>query len=193
MSRSLTAALISAISQQDINTTFVLIDINFSTPVYYTTFSRAVVYDSNTYVPSAGIMELEASSESVDFLVGTLSLVLSGANQANISAALSEDFIDKQLLIRRAVLDGAGAIIADPVILFDGRLNSYSIDYTPLNGISRVTWEVTTHWADFDRKRGRLTNNESQQSIYPGDKGLEFASAINDAITWSQQQSRYIF
>ena len=185
--RTITSAYRTAIQQRNVNTTFLLIDIDFSTTVYYTTLPKSITWNSNTYTPSAGIVNISAPQESTDFLVGTIELIMSGANQSNIALALSENYNDKQVIIRRAILNDTFAIIADPVTVFDGRLNSYEIEYAPVDGKCTVKWMVTSHWADFARSRGRYTNNESQQSIYPGDTGLEFAAHTQENIEWGKE------
>lgn len=187
MTRNITSAFRTAIQAQNVNTTFLLIYIDFSTPVYYTTLSKQITWNSNTYTPSAGILEISAPSESVDFLIGTLNLVLTGANSSNVALALAEDYTDKSVIVRRAVMDASHTIIADPVIVYEGRLNSYRLEYSPQNKRNIVQWEVTSHWADFNRKRGRHTNNESQESIYSGDLGVEFASKSIESLKWGSE------
>ena len=45
---------------------------------------------------------------------------------------------------------------------------------------------VTSHWADFDLKAGRKTNDSSQQMFFSGDKGMEFSGLMTEDIKWGR-------
>ena len=43
-----------------------------------------------------------------------------------------------------------------------------------------------SHWADFEKKSGRKTNNTSQQRFFSADKGMEFSSENVLDIKWGR-------
>ena len=43
--------------------------------------------------------------------------------------------------------------------------------------------QVSNHWANWNLK-GRHFTDESQQKLYSGDKGLEYADQTKDDIRW---------
>ena len=67
-------------------------------------------------------------------------------------------------------------------ILFSGLIKSCSISENVDS--STVTIVVANHWANWNLKKGRHFTDESQQQVYSGDKGLEFADQTKDDIRW---------
>jgi len=84
-----------------------------------------------------------------------------------------------------AFLDVNDAIVGEPVTLFDGLVSSFAINETA--NTSSVDISVASHWADFERKAGRLTNNHSQQYIFSGDVGMEFAASTVSDLRWGKR------
>ena len=52
------------------------------------------------------------------------------------------------------------------------------------SGDSTVSISVANHWANWNLKKGRHFSDESQQNIYSGDKGLEYADQTKEDIRW---------
>jgi hypothetical protein len=49
-----------------------------------------------------------------------------------------------------------------------------------------VDLAIVSHWADFEKKNGRKTNNTSQQRFFSGDVGMDFASQTVQDIKWGR-------
>ena len=81
-------------------------------------------------------------------------------------------------------LDSSNAIIADPVLLYSGNIDTFQIDESETE--STVILTVVSHWADFEKKSGRQTNNNSQQRFFNTDVGMEFASQTVLDIKWGR-------
>jgi hypothetical protein len=45
---------------------------------------------------------------------------------------------------------------------------------------------IVSHWADFEKKSGRQTNNNSQQRFFNTDVGMDFASQTVLDIKWGR-------
>jgi len=43
---------------------------------------------------------------------------------------------------------------------------------------------VSSHWANWNLTKGRHYSDESQQSEYTGDRGLEFATQVKSDVRW---------
>jgi hypothetical protein len=52
--------------------------------------------------------------------------------------------------------------------------------------ISAVGLSIVSHWADFEKKNGRKTNNTSQQRFFSTDVGMDFASQTVQDIKWGR-------
>lgn len=183
MSRGLSSTLITAL-QSDHQYAH-LFEFQFSTPLYHTDSNMDIVYGGNTYQADGNVLSFSPITESINITVETVTVTMSGAAQANIATALLESYIDKRVIIRLATLNSVGAIIAAPIILLDGNIDSFSVREAP-GDTSELKWQVKNHWADFMKVNGQRTNDADHQSINPGDKGFDHASEIIRDAVWGK-------
>jgi hypothetical protein len=183
MSRSLNASTLAEIEKDAVRTAH-LIQLDLTTTVYMTDAGFDIDYDGDTYTASSHLLEIGSVSESSDVRVGTVSLTLSGVEQTFIAAFLGNNYIGKQAIIYRIFLDSASAIIGDPILIYDGRIDGF--DISEGKNDSRISIDLASHWSDFERKAGRYTNPNSQALFFTGDKGFDFAANIVKDIRWGR-------
>jgi hypothetical protein len=157
---------------------FHLYEFYFSTPVYLTDYYRAIVYGGKTYHPSASIEGYSAVKENIDINNNKVTISMSAADGNNIRIALNEYYTNKRIVIYRGFFDGDGQtdehIVANPFIIFDGRVDSYSIEDDPIEGKSSVTWNISSHWADWEKTQGRTCTQNNAKLHYPNEDGFKF-------------------
>ena len=183
MARDLTTAVkneLATDSLQPIN----LIYINVGVGLRVTDHYKNVTYDSNTYTASSLFTKLSAVTESSEIQVSNITVTFTGADQTITSLFLSNPYLEKEAEIYKGFIDSNEALIADPFLLFKGRIESFSINETINN--SRVNVSIASHWADFSKVEGRKTNTGSQQLHFPDDLGFEFASQTVQDIKWGR-------
>ena len=180
--RGLTAPEQVAIESQQLRIAH-LLEIHFSTVDRATTWGSALAWGGNTYLATGGLLSLPDIEESMDIRSGAVSIVLSGVNQSSIATALTENFIDRRVVIMRGFLDTANNWSVNPRIIFDGRIDSWRIAEDVDEGYSTVTWSVSSHWVDFERSSGRTTNYQEAKINSPGDDFFKFSAEISE-ITW---------
>jgi len=161
-----------------------LVKVNFDTPVYLTDHAHALTYNSQSYESGGHLLGMSQVNETAEMRVGSFSLNLSGVEQSYISILLSQNVINRQVLISRVVINATGGIIGDPILLYDGRIETFSI--ADQSDTSTINLAVTSHWSDFEKRAGRRTNDASQQSFFPGDKFFKFASQSVKNIKWGR-------
>ena len=187
MTRSLTTAIKNELATNDIRPVH-LITIGFATPVNITDCSfdltSSVSGSSVTYSASDFIMGISEHSEQTDLTKASLKLVLSGADQTFISLVLNENVTNDTVDIYRGLLADDNTLIADPLLLYKGNIENYSIQESEKQ--SNVSLSIVSHWADFDKKNGRKTNNTSQQRFFSTDVGMDFSSEIISDIKWGR-------
>ena len=187
MTRSLTTAVKNHLATNEIKPVH-LITIGFGTPQNITDcvhdLTSSVSGSSVTYSSSKFLVSYPEVSEETDIGKSSISIALSGADQTYISLALAENIVNDAVTIYRAFLDANNAIIADPFLLYKGTIETYSINET--EDSSALILNVVSHWADFEKKSGRKTNNTSQQRFFSTDKGMEFSSETVLDIKWGR-------
>ena len=82
------------------------------------------------------------------------------------------------------MLDSSNALIADPFVFYKGNIESFTIGESDTT--SFVNLSIVSHWADFDKKNGRKTNNTSQQRFFSTDVGMDFSSQTTLDIKWGR-------
>ena len=187
MTRSLTTAVKNALATNDIRPIH-LITIGFDTPVNLTdcsfSLTSSVSGSSVTYTASDFILGVSNFTEEVDITKSTLNIGLSGADQTFISTVLNEPVINDEVIVYRGLLDNNNSLIADPFLLYKGNIENFSIAETDKD--SQVNLTIVSHWADFEKKNGRKTNNTSQQRFFSTDVGMDFSSQTVLDIKWGR-------
>jgi hypothetical protein len=187
MTRSLTTAIKNELATNDINPVH-LITIGFATPVNLTdcsfSLTSSVSGSSVTYSASDFILGMSNFTEETDITKTSLTISLSGADQTFISTVLNENVINDSVTIYRGFLDNTNSLIADPFLLYDGQIDSFSISESETS--STVSLAVVSHWADFEKTSGRKTNNNSQQRFFSADVGMDFSSETVQDIKWGR-------
>jgi len=188
MTRSLTTAVKNQLATNDINPVH-LITIGFNSTVNITDCSfpltSSVSGSSVTYDASDFILGISNFEEKTDITKATLNLTLSGAEQSFISVVLNENVVNDDVTIYRGLLDNSNGLIADPILLYKGTIDGFEINEN--KNTSFVNLKVVSHWADFDKRSGRKTNNTSQQRFFSTDVGFAFASEVVKDIKWGRK------
>ena len=72
--------------------------------------------------------------------------------------------------------------IVGAVNYFTGKIRNVSIQ----ENIDDTTLSLTvaSHWANWNLTKGRHYTDESQQSVYSGDRGLEYATQTKSDVRW---------
>ena len=188
MTRSLTTAIKNELATNDIKPVH-LITIGFGTPVNITDCSfpltSSISGSSVTYSSSDFILGISNHTEETDVTKSSVSINLSGADQTFISIVLNENIVNDNVDIFRGFLNDSNALIADPFLLYKGNIESFSISEN--DTASSVGLSIVSHWADFEKKNGRKTNNTSQQRFFSADVGMNFSSQTVQDIKWGRK------
>nr|BAR39839.1 phage minor tail protein L [uncultured Mediterranean phage uvMED] len=166
-----------------------LLNIDFSTPVNITDCSfnltSSISGSSVTYTASPFLVGASSFEEQTDISKSSLSISLSGADQTFISTVLNENIVNVSVSIFRGLLNSSNALISDPILLYQGNVDTFEITETETR--SNLKLIVVSHWADFEKKAGRKTNNASQQRFFSTDVGMDFASQTVLDIKWGAE------
>ena len=162
-------------------------------------FQSTTQSSSQDYSPLGSLMGLTAIQESTGIRVNALTITISGVSDSLVHQLLNTDeLINKRVVIYRTFIV-PGTADFTPVLsggtqntyaLYDGTIKDFSIEEGPEE--AKVSIAVASHWADFDKKTGRFTNQTSQQNTqqyntttkFSTDKGFEYASQMIGDIQW---------
>lgn len=185
--RDMTAGVLTEIAA-DVHQPIYLVKAEFDAGDFLATDAdRDVTWGGDTYLRAAGFLAFDGLEETGQLLVNEISVTLSGVDTAAAMAkVLNDDFLDRRIRIWLAFMDADNAVISDPVLIFDGRMDAPTIQEDPDAGSSTVSVKGTPAWSDHGRRAGRHTNDEEQQFHFSGDLGFEYVSEVPKTITWGR-------
>jgi hypothetical protein len=183
MARGLTTAVNNELATDKLNP-ITLVYINVGTGFRFTDHYKDVTFDGNTYSASSLFLKVSEVTESSQVDVANITIDFTGADQTIVSLFLSNSYMEKEAEVYKGFLDANQAVIADPFLLFKGRIESFNIDETETESNAQIV--VASHWSDFDKVEGRKTNTNSQQVHFAGDLGFEYASQTVQDIKWGR-------
>lgn len=143
-----------------------------------------VLWNANSYTANGQFLGFSGLSESSDMSIPNVTVQVSAVDQVWISIALSKPYIDRRIAIYKAFLDYRQAVISNPLLIFDGRIDAMEISDDPTGGTCTIAVTASSQWVDFQRTPGRHTNDQEEQVWFPGDRGFQFVTNINQQIKW---------
>jgi hypothetical protein len=158
-------------------------------------FQSGAVYANSTGFPIFwdgqewdGVGQLGAIGpieESIESKSTGLALTLSGVDAENLAKAIGDRYQGRTGRVYIALLDNAYEIIGEPVLSFEGPMDSMPVKVA--GETISITVNITDGRADWEQPRTVRYTNEDQQARYPGDKGFEFVpQMVEKNIIWGQ-------
>lgn len=186
-------------TEKDQARVFHLMELHLDTTLYLTDNFYNIAYDSatapdsgsNTYNAAGQLLGFGAVSETTQIKVNNISINLSGVDTGDISDVVHGNIINKRIVIYRTFLDDNNAFQTNRTyLLFDGNIKNFSA--VEKGDESTITFNVASHWANFEATNGRFTNNASQHTtkrygtteIFNFDQGFEWSSTQTQDIKW---------
>ncbi len=187
MARALDPATLAKVTDQSYNiVNLVEFYVIPGDPTYLTDSPYQINNDGKTYSSTRGMMGVADITEEDQLNIEKVDISISAVKSENVKMFLDYDYIDRKVVIYRALIDDRNQIIGEPFLVFDGRLDQPTVveDFASRTASLRVT--ASSHWLDFDSTNGRHTNDTEQQVLFPGDKFFEFASQTQKDLRWGK-------
>jgi hypothetical protein len=127
---------------------------------------------------------VDTVAEDAELRPNTVRLTLSGVDSSLVSSAMTEGYHGRSVAIYDGFLNTTTlALLATPELRFRGMMDSMSVELGA--GTASIVVTCESELARWDRPRGLLYTSESQQLIYPGDKGFDMVPTMqNRNINW---------
>ena len=184
MARGITSALNTEVNASELEPIF-LVDLDFDGgSLYFWTGVTPLTWSGNEYIGGGNLIGISPISETSDVRAVGVGLSMSGLPASLISIALTEDYQGRPVKIRFGVMSG-GAVVADPYLIFDGRMDTMTID--DAGDSATINLAAESRLIDLERPRIRRYTPEDQKSDFPNDTGLDYVPVIQDvSIQWGR-------
>ncbi len=184
MARDLTGAANTA-AQADVVYPVNLVELDFSGGFVRVNSSiYSLTYDGDVYSGVGDLGRINSISEGSAVEARGVELNLSGIPSALISTVLTEHYQGRPCNIYFGLMTEAGALVADPILMFPGRMDTMDIE---LGTTATITVTAESRLADLNRPRVRRYTHEDQIAFYPDDLGLEFVpQMVEKELIWGR-------
>lgn len=188
MTRSVTTAFKNQVEGDSLSP-FYAVELEFeddaATILRYWTGYGEITFDSKTFNGFADFLNITIAAETTDLEATGASIEISGVSAATIALALGEQYQGNPFRIWLGVLDTDGSVIADPYMVFEGKMDVMNLRADGTSSVVTITAESSL--IDLNRSRVRRYTLEDQKIDYPSDRGLEYVPTIQDMnITWGR-------
>ena len=172
---------------KDRTTTFLLFEVYFDAGTqYFSNFDVPVDWNSNTYVATGAFLSIGDIEEVTGSHQGTMRVQFQATDRTWVTNVLSTTFLGRRVVVRRAFWTGT-AVLVDPVIMFDGIMDSPRIkDEGPGGGTTVEITALEGGWNTFRRKPGRRTTTASQETFFAGDTFFDTVPDTPQNLTWGR-------
>jgi len=180
--RTMTAGMVSEVTTAQLSPVL-LVDMDFSTPVYLWTGYGTLTYAGKGYLGTGDLGTIAPVEETTDLSARGLMFQLSGIPTAFISHALNDNYQGRSCSVQLGALSPTAGLIASPVTVFVGRMDVMAISDD--GSTAQITMSAESRLVDFRRVKESRYTDEEQGTIDANDKGLEFVNAIQEkTIYW---------
>jgi len=137
---------------------------------------------SETFTGAGDLATVSAVEETNDIESSNASFSLSGINSSLLSLALSENYQGKDATLYLGLLS-SGAVIADPYILFRGKMDT--MDIVDSGETASIQVKAQNRLVALQKAKPRRFTQEDQKLVDSTDIGLAFVNDLQDkTITW---------
>ena len=181
MSRDLTSGMATEIVKTVV-TPILLFEATLAdgSTVRYWSGVGSLTWNSQTWLGTGALIGLAAIDETDDVKAQSASVTVNGVPSSMVSLFAQSLGAGKQGIVRLGFLNSSNAVIADPKVIFRGRLDGATIDEKNVESpVATLTYEHEL--ADLKRPREWRYTAEHQKKLYSGDLGLDHIAALQDA------------
>tara|TARA_R100000278_G_scaffold115010_1_gene93735 strand:+ start:651 stop:1208 length:558 start_codon:yes stop_codon:yes gene_type:complete len=139
--------------------------------------------DGNDFLSGGDILGVSGITETADVAANGITITLSGLDTALVASALTEDYQGRACNLYVGVLSDAGAVIADPIKAFSGRMDLMTVEDN--GATAQITITAEHRLIDLERSRVRRYTSQDQKLDFPDDRGLDFVAELQDKeVIW---------
>ena len=185
MSRTLTTAMSNALVADVVRPIYLVRMVFDSSDLNVWSGMGDLSYDSETYTGLGDLLSISEIKETADVQATGMNVSLSGVKSSLVTIAKDQDYQGRELTVLLGAFDSSGSLIADPVIIFSGFMDTMTI--SEAGEYSSITIAVENKLIAFERSKVRRYTAEDQKIDHPTDKGFEFVTAIVEKeIIWGR-------
>lgn len=176
MSRDLTAGMVSELTGSTFRPFFLFEATFASSTLYLWDGIGDLSWNSQTWLGNGWFKGLGTVQEDNDVKAKGIDVTLSGVSLSVVSLILTDSRHSCRGKVYLGAFDENEEIVEDPYLLFEGALSAPRIDDSTKNSQAVLSYEDDLIM--ILRSRELRYNHETQQSLFPGDRGFEYVTGL---------------
>ena len=176
--RTLTSGVIAELRKSLVRP-FLLVDAQFADNwLHVWTGIGPITIGGITYTGLGSLLSISAISETAEVQANGVTLSVSGVPSSIVGESLAQCRQGLPVSVSLGFVTDTGVVVADPIILLKGNMDTATVD----EGVDNCTLSVTveSNMADLQRSRVRRFTDDDQQRTSPGDVGFQYVPMIQD-------------
>jgi hypothetical protein len=187
MSRTVPAALLTALAQPEVQPFYAVELLLDAGPVRLWTGYGDRTIDGETYTGSGNLLNIEGLSEVADLSAQAITISLSGVAQELVALSLIEPYQRRKCRVLFGVVN-----VADVVEVFSGSLNTMTIEDG--GDTSVISAMIDSKLVETEKASNLRYTSETQKTrnggAFSNDTFFDYVSAIQDAeIVWGRKSA----
>ncbi len=154
--------------------------------LFFTDHEKDIPFGGDVYISNGHLLKTSPVMREKGLKVHTHQITLSNVDTAIYALYKATNMVGETGMVYKAVLDASGVIIAnDPILTYQGTLDTWVVDETGSRSILLI--KLTNKWAAMQQTAGQVSNPDSQEGLYPGDKFFEMAHEEKSNLGWGRK------
>lgn len=184
----LTSGQLAAIESANLRPAF-FVEAHFvNGPIYVWSGRGSITWNAQTWLGVGTLGTISTIEEGSGVEAKGITLSMSGIDSSLLGEVMLEFQVGLPCIVRLGLFDTNGALIDDPIIAWSGRMDQPTVDVDGQTCTISINCE--NRLVEMNVAVDRRYTNEDQQLDYPGDRGMEFVSSIQDVtIYWGRTPS----
>ena len=185
MRQDMTPAVAAALTGAELAPFLLFEGVFASGTLRFWTGTGDLAWNGAVWTGAGTLIGMTAVEETGEVVANGVTVALSGVPLGLVQLAIAEARQGAPGRIWLGFLDPAGAVIAEPVQIFAGRLDEPVISEDAESCTIAVSYE--SRLVDLMRPREWRSTHESQQALHPGDLGFEYVAGLQaQEVTWGR-------
>jgi len=144
-----------------------------------------LAFGGTTYTGVGDLLSISQVTETADISATGINVSITGIKTSFIAIAKNHEYQGRPLTVSLGAFNASGSLIADPVIVFSGFMDTMTISET--GETETINLSVENKLIAFERSKIRRYTAEDQKIDHPTDKGFEFVTSIQEKeIIWGR-------
>jgi len=138
-----------------------------------------ITFGSQSYTGAGTLLGFSTVEETSEIAARGAQVTLDGIETSIVSLALQEPYQGRKALIYLGALS-SGAVVADPTLIFDGRMDVMTIEDS--GDTCTISLTLESRLIDLERSRVRRYTTEDQKVNFSNDKGFDYVADLTDKV-----------